>query len=82
MSGEFGWVFYDDLCKAHLAMLTSHERGVLLYRLGVRDAGVSWEYDYEAHTLEETAKEFGITRQQVRVIESKILARRRHPANG
>jgi len=36
--------------------------------------------DGEKHTLAETAKEFGVTRERVRQIEAQALSRMRHPA--
>ncbi|MBI2168942.1 MAG: RNA polymerase sigma factor RpoD, partial [Actinobacteria bacterium] len=36
--------------------------------------------DGEMRTLEEVGKEFGVTRERIRQIESKTLAKLRHPA--
>ena len=35
--------------------------------------------DGQARTLEEVGKEFGVTRERIRQIESKTLAKLRHP---
>ena len=36
--------------------------------------------DGKPHTLEEVGKEFGVTRERIRQIESKTLAKLRHPS--
>jgi RNA polymerase primary sigma factor len=35
--------------------------------------------DGQARTLEEVGKEFGVTRERIRQIEAKTLAKLRHP---
>jgi RNA polymerase primary sigma factor len=35
--------------------------------------------DTTDHTLEEVGKEFGVTRERIRQIEAKALAKLRHP---
>ena len=51
--------------------LTERERKVLELRFGL-DTGRS-------RTLEEVGKEFGVTRERIRQIEAKTLAKLRHP---
>jgi RNA polymerase primary sigma factor len=54
-----------------LEQLSERERRVVRLRFGL-DAG-------QLHTLEEVGKEFGVTRERIRQIESKTLAKLRHP---
>ena len=61
----------EQLEKA-LAMLTPREEKVLRLRFGFEDG--------KTHTLEEVGKEFNVTRERVRQIESKALRRLRHPS--
>src|SRR5204862_4704400 len=51
--------------------LTERERKVVRLRFGLEDG--------QARTLEEVGKEFGVTRERIRQIESKTLAKLRHP---
>lgn len=52
--------------------LTPREAKVLRLRFGLEDG--------RAHTLEEVGKEFDVTRERVRQIESKALRKLRHPS--
>ena len=52
--------------------LSDRERTVLEQRFGLRDA--------HPHTLEQVGSELGLTRERIRQIESKALAKLRHPA--
>lgn len=52
--------------------LTPREARVLRLRFGLEDG--------RAHTLEEVGKEFDVTRERVRQIESKALRKLRHPS--
>ena len=61
----------EQLEKA-LASLTPREEKVLRLRFGFEDG--------KTHTLEEVGKEFNVTRERVRQIESKALRRLRHPS--
>ena len=61
----------EQLEKA-LAMLTPREEKVLRLRFGFEDG--------KTHTLEEVGREFNVTRERVRQIESKALRRLRHPS--
>jgi RNA polymerase primary sigma factor len=54
-----------------LADLSERERKVVCLRFGLEDG--------QARTLEEVGKEFGVTRERVRQIESKSLAKLRQP---
>ncbi len=51
--------------------LNERERDVVRLRFGLVDG--------QPHTLEEVGKEFGVTRERIRQIESKTLAKLRHP---
>jgi RNA polymerase primary sigma factor len=51
--------------------LSERERKVVRLRFGLEDG--------EMRTLEEVGKEFGVTRERIRQIESKTLAKLRHP---
>ncbi|MEZ5320610.1 MAG: RNA polymerase sigma factor RpoD [Microthrixaceae bacterium] len=51
--------------------LSERERRVVRLRFGLDDG--------QAKTLEEVGKEFGVTRERIRQIESKTLAKLRHP---
>ena len=55
-----------------LGELNERERKVVRMRFGLDDG--------EMHTLEEVGREFGVTRERIRQIESKTLAKLRHPA--
>jgi RNA polymerase primary sigma factor len=52
--------------------LTPREQRILCMRFGIGGAG--------EHTLEEIGKIFGVTRERIRQIEAKALAKLRHPA--
>jgi RNA polymerase primary sigma factor len=54
-----------------LDQLSDRERDIIRLRFGL-DGG-------EMRTLEEVGREFGVTRERVRQIESKTLAKLRHP---
>ncbi len=51
--------------------LSEREKAVVRLRFGLDDG--------QARTLEEVGKEFGVTRERIRQIESKTLAKLRHP---
>ena len=55
-----------------LASLSERERDVLMMRFGLLDG--------EAHTLEEIGEKHGVTRERIRQIEKKTLAKLRHPS--
>ena len=55
-----------------LSTLSPREEQVLRMRFGLADG--------KAHTLEEVGKEFDVTRERIRQIESKALRKLRHPS--
>ena len=61
----------NEAIKDALDDLTDRERQVVRLRFGLEDGQV--------RTLEEVGKEFGVTRERIRQIESKVLAKLRHP---
>ena len=66
---------YTLLCEQLedvLATLTPREQQVLRMRFGLQDG--------KPHTLEEVGKEFDVTRERIRQIESKALRKLRHPS--
>jgi RNA polymerase primary sigma factor len=58
--------------SAVLRALPDRERRVIQLRFGLADGQV--------HTLEEIGREFGLTRERIRQIEQRTLAKLRHPA--
>jgi RNA polymerase primary sigma factor len=54
-----------------LGELNEREQQVVIMRFGLDDE--------QPRTLEEVGKEFGVTRERIRQIESKTLAKLRHP---
>ena len=55
-----------------LSTLTDREGEVLKLRFGLKDG--------RDRTLEQISKEFGVTRERIRQIESKALRKMRHPS--
>ena len=55
-----------------LNSLTKRERKVLQLRFGLEDG--------RSRTLEEVGREFGVTRERIRQIETKALRKLRHPS--
>ena len=55
-----------------LHSLTEREQEVIALRYGLRDG--------HPRTLEEVGREFGVTRERIRQIESKTLSKLRHPS--
>ena len=62
----------DYLANA-LEGLNDREREVLIMRFGLQNGKVS--------TLEEVGERFGVTRERIRQLETKALAKLRHPQN-
>ena len=61
----------NEAVKEALSELSEREQLVVRLRFGLDDGQV--------RTLEEVGKEFGVTRERIRQIESKVLAKLRHP---
>ena len=55
-----------------LSSLDGREQRVIRLRFGLDDG--------HARTLEEVGREFGVTRERIRQIESKTLSKLRHPS--
>jgi RNA polymerase primary sigma factor len=62
----------NDAVKEALGELNEREQQVVRLRFGLDGEGTP-------HTLEEVGKQFGVTRERIRQIESKTLAKLRHP---
>jgi RNA polymerase primary sigma factor len=60
-----------DAVSEALSELNEREQQVVRLRFGLEDG--------QARTLEEVGREFGVTRERIRQIESKTLAKLRHP---
>ena len=63
----------DDAIHEVLGQLDERERQVVVMRFGLDDGKVA--------TLEEVGKAFGITRERVRQIEVKTIAKLRRPVS-
>ena len=61
----------NEAVKQALSELSDREQLVVRLRFGLDDGHI--------RTLEEVGKEFGVTRERIRQIESKVLAKLRHP---
>jgi RNA polymerase primary sigma factor len=61
----------NEAVKDVLSQLTEREQEVIRLRFGLDDG--------QMRTLEEVGKEFGVTRERIRQIEAKTLAKLRHP---
>ena len=61
----------NEAVKQALGELNDREQAVVRLRFGLDDG--------QMRTLEEVGKEFGVTRERVRQIEAKTLAKLRHP---
>ncbi|MFH1141845.1 MAG: RNA polymerase sigma factor RpoD, partial [Chloroflexota bacterium] len=61
-----------DQIENVLGTLTLRERRILQLRFGLEDG--------RSRTLEEVGREFGVTRERIRQIESKALRKLRHPS--
>jgi RNA polymerase primary sigma factor len=61
----------NEAVLAALDDLSDREKQVVRLRFGLEDG--------QARTLEEVGREFGVTRERIRQIESKTLAKLRHP---
>ena len=61
----------NEAVKDVLAQLSEREQEVIRLRFGLDDG--------QMRTLEEVGREFGVTRERIRQIEAKTLAKLRHP---
>ena len=71
-SEEASYTLLREQLEEVLSTLTPREEQVLRMRFGLVDG--------KPHTLEEVGKEFGVTRERIRQIESKALRKLRHPS--
>jgi RNA polymerase primary sigma factor len=63
--------FLREQLAIAMSTLSDRERAVLSMRYGL--------FDGRIHTLEEVGKDFGVTRERIRQIETKALRKLRHP---
>ena len=68
-----GFIMMREQIDAMLDKLSERERKVIVMRFGLEDG--------HPRTLEEVGREFGVTRERIRQIESKTLTRLRNPSN-
>ena len=71
-SEEASYTLLREQLEEVLSTLTPREEQVLRMRFGLTDG--------KPHTLEEVDKEFDVTRERIRQIESKALRKLRHPS--
>ena len=71
-SEEASYTLLREQLEEVLSTLTTREEQVLRMRFGLTDG--------KPHTLEEVGKEFDVTRERIRQIESKALRKLRHPS--
>ena len=67
-----GFSMLQEQLQMALDGLAERERKVIELRFGLKDG--------HPRTLEEVGREFGVTRERIRQIESKTLAKLRHPS--
>ncbi len=65
------FIMLQDQLDEILATLSEREQRIIQLRFGLADG--------HPRTLEEVGREFGVTRERIRQIESKTLAKLRHP---
>ena len=65
------FIMLQDQLEDILATLSDREQRIIHLRFGLADG--------HPRTLEEVGREFGVTRERIRQIESKTLAKLRHP---
>jgi RNA polymerase primary sigma factor len=66
------FIMLQDQLDGILDTLSSREQTIIQLRFGLTDG--------HPRTLEEVGREFGVTRERIRQIESKTLAKLRHPS--
>src|SRR4051794_9666957 len=66
------FILLQEQLDSILHTLSDREKKVIQLRFGLTDG--------HARTLEEVGKEFGVTRERIRQIESKTLSKLRHPS--
>ncbi|NDU72964.1 RNA polymerase sigma factor RpoD [Actinomadura sp. DSM 109109] len=66
------FILLQDQLEDILATLSEREQRIIQLRFGLTDG--------HPRTLEEVGREFGVTRERIRQIESKTLAKLRHPS--
>jgi RNA polymerase primary sigma factor len=66
------FIMLQDQLEQVLDNLTGREQRIIQLRFGLTDG--------HPRTLEEVGREFGVTRERIRQIESKTLAKLRHPS--
>jgi RNA polymerase primary sigma factor len=66
------FIMLQDQLEGILDNLSEREQKIIQLRFGLADG--------HPRTLEEVGKEFGVTRERIRQIESKTLAKLRHPS--
>ena len=71
-SEEASYTLLREQLEEVLSTLTPREEQVLRMRFGLTDG--------KPHTLEDVGKEFDVTRERIRQIESKALRKLRHPS--
>ena len=71
-SEEASYTLLREQLEEVLSTLTPREEQVLRMRFGLTDG--------KPHTLEEVGREFDVTRERIRQIESKALRKLRHPS--
>jgi len=66
------FILLQEQLESVLHTLSEREKKVIQLRFGLMDG--------HARTLEEVGREFGVTRERIRQIESKTLSKLRHPS--
>jgi RNA polymerase primary sigma factor len=66
------FIMLQDQLERILVQLAEREQRIIQLRFGLTDG--------HPRTLEEVGREFGVTRERIRQIESKTLAKLRHPS--
>lgn len=61
-------IYYELLERALVINLTTYERIIIKYRYGLSE-------NSKLHTLEETAREFNVSRERMRRLEAKALSK-------